>query len=242
MSVRILLIFLLCASAAWSQTADELVQKNLAARGGLENIRKLTSLRQTGIFVGGGGDSKMELAWVSFNKPGKYRSEVTLQGLTAVSAYDGAEAWRVSPFQGRKDPERMSKEESKDLARSADLHGPLVDYKAKGHKLEYLGTEDVDGTPAHKLRVQLKDGDQQTIYLDPDYFLEIRVTTVTKRRGAEHYSETDLGNYEKVAGVYLPFSYEYGQPGQRKHRSVTITQAEPNVELQDQLFQIPEKK
>ena len=130
--------------------------------------------------------STIEASWAQVVKrPGMIRSEVSLQGLTAVDAWDGKEGWSVQPFQGRREPERTSPDDAKEMARDADLDGPLVDWREKGHRVEYLGTEDVDGTPAHKLRVTLKDGDTQYVYLDPDSFLEIRVVTESHVRGVE---------------------------------------------------------
>ena len=124
--------------------------------------------------------------------------------MTAVQAYDGKEGWKISPFQGRKDPEKMSADDAKSLIEEAEIDGPLVDWKAKGSTVEYLGTEDVDGTLAHKLKVVRKNGDVSFVYLDPDHFLEIRILTQRMEQGAQVEVETDLGDYEKIAGVFLP--------------------------------------
>ncbi len=128
-----------------------------------------------------------------------------MQGLTAVSAWDGKEAWSISPFRGRKDPQKITADDAKGLIERADIAGPLVDYQSKGNKVEYLGTEDIDGTDAHKLRVTLKNGDTQYLFLDPDEFLEIRVVNRRMVRGQEEVSTTDLGEYEKVDGIWFPF-------------------------------------
>jgi outer membrane lipoprotein-sorting protein len=230
----------LTASGASAMTVDELVAKNIEARGGLERIKALHSLRTTSKMRMGGDGFSLEMASTElFKRGGMYRSESSLQGLTAVEAHDGKEAWQIQPFQGRKDPSRLSADDAKSLARSAEFEGPLVDWKAKGHQLEYLGTEDVDGTEAHVLKVTRKDGDIQYLYLDPDHFLEIRVVVQSRSRGAVSEMETDLGNYEQVAGVYLPFSIETGPKGGRKYQKVTVLSAEPNVALEDAQFRFP---
>jgi photosystem II stability/assembly factor-like uncharacterized protein len=223
-------------------TVDDIVAKNVAARGGAERIQALRSLRLTGRLVFGGGDFRVEAQWAALKKrPGLVRTEVSLQGLTAVNAWDGTQAWSVQPFQGRREPERTSPDEAKELAREADIEGPLVGWREKGHKVEYLGTEDVDGTAALKLRVSLKDGDTQYVYLDPDAWLEIRVVTESHVRGAEQVTETDLGAYEPVAGVMIPFSMDSGQKGRPRGQRVTVERAEPNVPAEDALFQLPAK-
>ena len=109
----------------------------------------------------------------------------------------------------------------------------------KGHRIEYLGIEDVDGTPAIKLRVTRKDGDLQYVYLDPDSALEIRIRTVRKVRGTEQIDETDLGEYQQVAGVWLPFSLETGEPGGPADVPHRIERAEPNVAVDPAWFRVP---
>lgn len=227
--------------AVHALSVDELVERNIEARGGIEALRAIKSIKSSGTMNFSGGDFSIELALVSLSeRDGKVRSEASLQGLTQVSAYDGNEAWTINPFQGRLDAERMSADDAKGLEVQADLDGPLVDWKQKGHQVSYLGVEDVDGTEAHKLKVQLKNGDVQYRYLDPDYFLEIRVSDQVKRRGVESETETDLGNYEKVNGVFMPFAMESGPKGGPKGQKIQIKTAEVNVDIDDSLFVFPQ--
>ncbi|GMU42661.1 MAG: hypothetical protein DYH17_03255 [Xanthomonadales bacterium PRO6] len=229
-----------CLPAAQAQTVDELVAKNIQARGGIEALRAIQSLKASGRMNFSGGDFSVDLGIVSYNeRDARLRMEASIQGLTQVTAYDGREAWTINPFQGRRDPERMSAEDAKSLQVQADIDGPLVDWKAKGHRVEYLGTEDVDGTEAHKLKVSLANGDVQYRYLDPDYFLEILVVSQSMRRGVETETETELGNYEKVAGVYLPFAQESGPKGGRRGQKILLEKVEANVEIDDALFAFP---
>jgi len=167
------------------------------------------------------------------------RMEVTLQGMTAVTAWDGSVGWQVQPFQGRIDPERMAADDVKGPQLAADIDGPLVDAKGKGNTVESMGTEDVDGTDAYKLKVTLKNGGVRYVYLDPDYFLEIRTLDQTTIRGVLTEQETDLGNYELVNGVYLPFSMEIGAKGGPKGQKITIDKVEANVEINDAVFHFP---
>ena len=225
-------------------TADELVAKNLEARGGAARLAALKSLRVTGkVIFGGNGGFSIEAQWAQVQKaPLGLRNEVTIQGLTAVQAFDGKGGWTVSPFQGRIDAEHSSADEAKNFAQDADIAGPLLDFKQKGHKVEYLGTEDVDGTAAHKLRVSLKDGDVVYLFLDPDYFLAIREVRERHVRGSEEITETDIGSYGQVAGVFLPFSVETGPKGQERQARFTIETVEANVPVDDALFRFPAGK
>lgn len=232
-------LLLACAGSAQALTVDELIAKNVEARGGLDKLRAIESVKSTGKMAFT-GDFAVELdATTIASRKGKVRQEASLQGLTSVQAYDGKEGWQIQPFGGRKDPEKLSADDVKGLADDTDLDGPLVDYKAKGSTAEYLGIEDVDGTEAHKIKVSEKDGDVKYIYLDPDYFLEIRVTTQRKIRGTDVAFEADLGNYEKFADVYFPMSIEAGAKGGAKNQKVTIQKIEVNVPVDDAMFAFP---
>src|SRR5438445_7357951 len=146
-----MLVMCLSAHAAFAVTADELAAKNVEAKGGIEKLHAIQSLRLTGRMRVQA--DTLELGYVTLVKqPGSIRYEASLQGLTQVQAYDGTQAWQINPFQGRKDPEKLSADDAKGLGEDAlDFTGPLVDYKAKGYALDYLGTEDVDGPEATQM-------------------------------------------------------------------------------------------
>jgi len=233
-------ILLTAMSAAHAITVDELVAKNAAARGGLDKIQAIKSLKVEGRLRFGGN---FDLDFVQYQKaPDSTRSEATVQGLTQVRAWDGKEAWTISPFGGRKDPQRISAEDAKAIADDASISGSLVDYKAKGSKIDYLGTEDVDGTDAHKLKVTLKSGDIEYVYLDPDHFLEIRTVAQHKVRGTESEIVTDFGDYEQVEGVYFPFAINSHAKGDGDGGSeITIEKAQANLAVDDAIFAFPTK-
>ena len=133
----------------------------------------------------------------------------------------------------------MSADDTKSLMEEAEIDGPLVDWKTKGSTVEYLGTEDVDGTLAHKLKVVRKNGDVTFVYLDPDAFLEIRKTTQRVEQGAQVEVETDVSDYEKIAGVFLPFSIESGRKGDPDKQKIIIDKAEGNIPVDDAIFRFP---
>ena len=235
-----LVSILLVSAPAAAETAEQIVARNIAARGGDAKLREVKSIRLTGRVVAGGDGFSIEAVWGMVQKrPGMLRTELTFQGLTQVTSYDGREGWSMTPFGGRREPERASDDIARGLAHQADFEGALVDWRAKGHQIEYLGTEDVDGTPAHKLRLTRKDKDVEYIYIDPDSALEIRITSVRKIRGTEQISETDYGGYQQVGGVWLPFSIESGAKGRPKGFRINVERAELNVPLDDALFRFP---
>ena len=237
-----LFVALACVFAPASVSAmdvDTVLAKNADARGGLAKIEKIKTLKLEGTMRIGG---QFELAYTEYKKaPESVRQEATVQGLTQVQAWNGTEAWQISPFQGRRDPERVSGDDAKSLSDDASIGGPLVDWRARGSKIEYLATEDIDGTQAHKLKVTLKNGDIEYVYLDPDYFLEIRTVTEQTVRGTHVEMVSDYGDYEQIDGVYFPFSttsYRKGG-GPFGKQQLTVEKAIANVPLADQLFAFP---
>ena len=232
-------ILFVAASAAHALSVDELIAKNAAARGGLDKVQAIKSLKLEGKLRFGGS---LDLGYLQYNKaPDSVRTEATVQGLTQVQAWDGKEAWQISPFQGRKDPERLSADDAKALADDAYISGVLIDAAAKGNKVEYLGTEDIDGTQAHKLKVTLKSGNTEYVYLDPDHFLEIRTVAQRLVRGSESESTTDYGDYEQVNGVYFPFSIATHSKDGGGDLQITIEKAQANEPTDAALFAFPSK-
>src|SRR2546430_14650702 len=246
MSLRFAIILIsaaLIAPAGFTQeqkppTLDELVAKNIEAKGGADALHALQSLKLTGKMLVQQG--QIELAYNQTKKrPGEVRTEATLQGMTMVQSYDGKDGWKIWPFQGRKDPEKMSADDVKSLMEDAEIDGPLVDWKAKGSVVDYLGTEDVDGTPAYKVKVVRKNGDVSFGFLDPDHYLEIRVVTQRIKHGAQEEVETDLGDYEKTGGVFIPTSFESGRKGAPHKQKIIIDKADANVPVDDTIFHFP---
>jgi outer membrane lipoprotein-sorting protein len=223
--------------AVWAQTADEIIAKNIQARGGSDKLKSVQSIKSTATIAMGPG---MEAPGVLIQKRGKLaRLEFTIQGLTAVQAYDGKNAWQIMPFMGKKDPELMSADEAKEVEEMADLDGPLVDYKSKGHQVELLGKEKVEGTDAYKLKVSLKNGDVQTLYIDADSFLQIKEETKRTVRGTEQEVESSIGDYKEVNGIIFPFAIESGIKGSADKQKLTITKIELNVPADDSIFKMP---
>ena len=234
-----IVLMALVSPCVLAYTADELAARNVAARGGAEKLSAIHTLRLSGKLLI--NDGALEVGYTTLvSRPGSIRYEAALQGLTRVQAYDGHQAWQINPFQGRKDPEKLSDDDAKGLGEdAADFTGALVDYQSKGYKLDYLGTEDVDGTLAHKLRVTRPNGDILYVYLDPDYFLEIRTIERRIEHGVPSETVTDYGDYEKVNGVYFAFSQESGPKGSSNRQKVQFEKAEANVTVDENEFRFP---
>jgi hypothetical protein len=232
-----LIVALGCAASLGAQTAEELVDKNIQAHGGMEKIKAITSLRMTGLLQQGGIRATLTRDAVA---PDLLRQTFSLQGMTAIQAYDGSTGWRVMPFGGRKEAELMGEDDLRIFKEEADFYGPLVDYQAKGNTIEYLGHDTVDGDDAYRLKVTLKNGDIYYYYLDPDTYLEIRVESQHFIRGAVRESFSEMGSYKLVNGVYYPFSIETGSKGNpHQTAKIFIDKMEANVAIDPAEFKMP---
>jgi outer membrane lipoprotein-sorting protein len=232
-----LLVAALAGAAAQAQTADEIIAKNLQARGGKDKIKAVKSARITGKMVLGQG---MEAPFtLEMSRPNKMRMEFTLQGMTGVQAFDGTTGWSVMPFMGKKDPEAMSADESKQAAEQADMDGVLVDYKEKGSQVEYAGKVDVEGTPAHKLKVTKKNGDVVNVYIDAENYMEIKDEGKAKVRGQEIEGETTFGDFKTVDGLIFPFSIEQKAKGAPGGMTMAVSKVEVNPTVDATRFDMP---
>jgi len=220
-----------------AQTADELVNKNIQAKGGMEKIKAIQSIRITGKLNGGGGFTAVITQ--ENQRPNLARDTFSLQGMTAITAYDGSAGWRIQPFGGHKDPEWIGEDGMHGLIREADFDGPLVDYKEKGNTVEYLGHDIVDGDDALRLKVTLKNGDIVYYFLDPDTFLEIRQEVQEFIRGSVRESVTEMGSYKPVNGVMYPFSVSQGSRENPAESTTTVEKIEVNVPIDALDFAVP---
>jgi hypothetical protein len=219
------------------QTAEELVGKNIEAKGGIDKIKAIKSMRMTGKLIAGAG---FTAATSQDNlRPNLVRETFSLQGMTSVQAYDGSHGWEIQPFGGHKDPQLMGEDDLRELLFDADFDGPLVDYKEKGNTVEYLGHDVVDGDDALRLKVTQQDGDIIYYYLDPDTYLEIRKEIQETIRGSVRETVVELGSYKPVAGVMCPFSISQGAKSNPGAQTTTVDKIEVNVPIEASEFALP---
>jgi hypothetical protein len=236
-STALFLPLLAGAQSTPSLTVDEIIAKNIQARGGLEKIKSVKTIRSSGKITM--GDLRAKVVQENL-RPNEVRQEFIIQGMAEIEAYDGKTGWRVDPFQGRKDPDRLSADDMKGLVEAADIDGQLVDYKNKDHRAELMGHDPVEGTDCYKIKLTLSNGDVKYYYIDTDSFLELKVETERTIRGTIQYAETYYGDYEEVNGVYYPFAFEQGQKGSSFRTKLTVDKVEVNVPIAGSLFVIPE--
>jgi outer membrane lipoprotein-sorting protein len=220
-----------------AQTVDDIVAKTLAAQG-MDKMKSVQTIRMTGTMTI--TPPGIDAAIVIENKrPAKARLTLTVQGIENAQAYDGETGWSFMPVQGKTGAEPATADEMKDLRQQADMDGTLVDYKAKGHKVELVGKEAVQGTDAWKLKLTLKDGDVQYVYIDAENWLPIKMDTTRTINGTEMKTETFMSDYKAEGGITMPHSIEAKVPGLGVTQKVTVQKVELNVPIDDARFKAP---
>lgn len=218
----------LCAAALEAQTAEQIVSRHLAARGGAKRIRALRTQALDGILAFG------EVAGVEFHcemkRPGKMRQEVSLNHNGFIQVDDGREGWTLHE---NKPPEAMSAEELKNLAGSADLDGPLLDYKSRGNRVELAGKEQVDGRDAYKLHVTMKDGTERNEFIDAKTYLDVKWEgSVGGVKMVSYFRD-----YRKIKGLAYAFAIDSSGPTFKQ--TLRFTKVEVNIDLPDSRFTKP---
>jgi outer membrane lipoprotein-sorting protein len=220
---------------AAAMDAEELIAKSIEASGGQDKITGMKSVKYTGKFLAQG----MEFPFTMIQKrPGKMRIEAEVMGATMVQCYDGEMGWSINPMTGSTDPQPMSGIEAKSFKLQADMDGPLIDYQDKGYTVEYLGEEEVEGTPAYKLKLDTQEGIVMHMYFDKEYFLTIKSANTITVDESEFETQTYPSDYQEVGGLVVPFSIET-RSGDQVMNQVMMEKVEHDVAVDDSIFVMP---
>ncbi len=239
--VALMALLPLAGFAQEAMTADQLIAKNVEARGGIAKLKSVQSMRSTIKMAAGPMEIPMVL---EAKRPNKFRMDITFQGQSMVQAYDGKTGWGINPmagYGGKGGAEPMTPDQLIQAEQQSDMDGPLVDYKSKGHTVEYVGKETVEGSDAYKLKVTLKSSNVQYIFLDSETYLEIKATQKTKVRDTEVDAETFFGDFKEVDGLVFAHSIESGAAGIPMRQKMTIEKVELNPAIDDTRFVMPPK-
>lgn len=248
--------------AAPQLSAAQIVEKNVSARGGLERWRAVQALEMKGKMQAGGNrrptipvpgtkispevkvnrpTEQAELPFVmELSRGRKQRLEIQFNGQTAIQVYDGSQGWKVRPFLNRHEVEKFTADESKAASQQCDLDGCLIDYVAKGSKVELTGVDQVEGHSAYNLKVTDKSGYERHIWVDAQNFLEIKVEGTPRRLdGKYHPVAVYLRNYRSVNGLMMPYLMETAVEGVKDTEKIEVEEIVSNPKIDDSQFAMP---
>ena len=229
------------SSFAQAGSLGQIIEKNIAARGGLQAWRAIQTMIMSGK-MDAGSKQNVQLPFVmKLKRPRKERLEIVLAGKTAVQVYDGTNGWKVRPFMGRDEIEPYTASEMQISAEQAELDGYLIDHEAKGIKVELVGTEPVEGHDAYKLRLTMRNGQTRYLWLDAKSFLEVKIDGSPRRLdGRMHSVETYYRNYTSVDGLMIPLVLETSVANVQPTRKIVIERVLLNPRVEDNSFAKPE--
>lgn len=232
----IALVALQAAAPASSPTVDEIVAKNLAARGGVDKLRALQTVKLTGTITAQGMSVPMT-TWAK--RPDLMRQEMRFQDKKVVSAFDGTTAWVMDERRGGL-PQELTGDALALAQEDAGFDPIFLDWREKGHKVTLAGSATIDGKPAWDLEVVTKAGKVQHYLLDAQTSLERRTTMTLEREGLKATVAIDFSDYKEVDGITMPFASRQSLNGTTV-RQVTIDSVTFNQPIDDRLFTKPVK-
>lgn len=240
--VSLAIALLLFSTATYAQNVDAILTKYFDNTGGLENWKKLKSMKM----VGKAAFGPQEFPFVMEMKyPSMMRINVDIQGQQLVQACDGIVAWMINPFQGGTEPQKLSDDLAKELLEQR-FESEFVDYKKKGHEVTLEGEEEIDGVKCFKLKlVKNKNNDKEDVtefhFFDKENFVPIMVTSFA-RSGPNKGTEANqyFSDYQEVNGYILPFFMETKVNGQ-SFQKMTFESYVLNQAVEDSIFSFPKK-
>lgn len=236
--ILLLSVGLLLPVGGSAQTVDEIVNKVLAARGGIARIKAVHSERISGTIDFGGGNEGPFL--VELERPGKMHIEVTIQGQSLIRSFDGkSTGWIVNPFSANKGVQPMTAEDISNISDESDFDGPLVDYKEKGNHLELVGKENVNEKPAYRLKLTNKKGETRSYLFDATTFHLIRWEGTRKVGEKEVPWESLFSDYRDVSGLLFAFEIDSDAPGTEQSQKIIAEKIEIDPKIDEARFGKP---
>jgi len=208
-------------------TADEIIQKHITAIGGLDNWQKINSLKMKAVSNAGGTEIPINITILQ-NKG--FKVDYTVNGMTGWSIVTDKAGWNFNPFSGQTKAEAISEEVLKQSQGQLDAQGPLIDYKAKGNTITYLGKEDVEGTACYKIKISYKTGKEETMYFDATNYYHIRSKSKVKTdEGKEVVITSNYGDFQMLPeGIVFTMAQDDGAGSPMKIKSVEINKPIPD--------------
>ena len=236
-SLIILAAFAIGSLSAFSQTADEIINKHLEALGGKDKLANLKTLKLLcSVEFAPGMKAPITMYYINNEC---MRVEVEVQGMKILSAVEGDSGWSINPMSGKKEAERMNADEIKESKDQMDITGALYNYKEKGHTVELLGKEDMEGTEVYKLKINKKSGDVEYDYIDAETYLKLKETTTHKFNDKETSGDVFYSDYRKAGDILFPFSMENRQTGASQGQALIVESVEVNPVIDRSIFKMP---
>jgi hypothetical protein len=222
--------------SAHAQSADEVIQKYTANMGGLDAFNKITSAKMTGTVTTQGMDLPLTTQIIN----GKaMRTDAEVMGSAVTNCYFNGTGWKINPFQGAPTATEVTGNELNEFKNQSMLANPLMDYKARGHKVEIDGQEDVEGVKTYKIILTSKDDGKTTTYFvsAADYTL-VKTVGTRNMQGLEIEIETYYSDLRENSGVKFFMARSQKMNG-KEFQAIKFEKVELNVTIDEKIFEMP---
>jgi outer membrane lipoprotein-sorting protein len=231
------------SGSLWAQTAEEIVEKHLAALGGRENLSKLTSRSVLGSMTittpGGEINGSIEISAKAPNKTRTYMkldlSSPGASDLVVDQRFDGKTGYVLNSIEGNREITGNQLENM----RNARFPTSMLSLKEDGVKLELGGKEKMGDREAYLLITTPKSGSASKHFIDAETFFLLRLVMKVDvpQLGGPVEQTIDFSDFKEVDGVKIPFRQKLSGPAQTF--SVTLSKVEHNIPLDEAIFVKP---
>ena len=228
--LSLLIIFSLSLLSTLSaQTTQEILAKNIEARGGIKQLSKIKTLKYSGTFKETGLNADLTLF---FKNPNKLLFDLKMGDVKAKIGYDGRTLWKQFP--GRA-PRPMPKNSDKLIIAYAEHHEFLFTHRKKGYELELAGEENFEGTDVFKIKVIPEDNDQIYLLIDREKYIVVSCFLESPQGDKDVFF---LRDFKDTDGILLPHTIK-ARKTNGEITNLTFDRIEANVEIDDSLFRLP---
>jgi hypothetical protein len=220
-------------------TAEQIVEKNEAARGGVDAWRKVQTMVWVGHMETPGGAAPQAPFVLQQKRPNKTRFELNALGQRSLRVFDGKHGWKVRPaHDGFPDVQPFTPQELRFAQDAIVIDTPLIDHQAKRVAVELSGVDQVEGRKAYRLIARTVSGQRHDVWVDAQTFLDIKYDrTSYNAAGAPAKVEVYYRDYTTVNGLKIPATIETGSA--RGTEKLVIEKIAVNPPLDDHLFGRP---
>jgi len=220
-------------------TAEQIVDRNAVARGGLEAWRKVRTMVWTGRIEAATASAPASEFLLEFKRPNKNRFEIDVDHEKSLRVFDGTRGWKKG--YGTPALRPYSPLEVRSAHEAQGIDGLLIDHEAKGVKVALDGTDEVGGHNAYRLDVTLPSGSKRRVWVDANTFLELRYDRPMRTRaGRDGTVSVYYRSYRTVEGLQVPQIIEASMADGRGAWKWVIDEVTLNSSLSDAHFEKPQ--
>ena len=214
-------------SAPAAPTADQIVEKYVAALGGADALKKVTSRSMQGVIVTNGNESAIELLAKAPNK----RISITKMGTgESMTAFDGTAGWMGST--GR--PARAMSDTESDAAGLDAEFALALRLKELFPQLRRGRPDTINGTPVEVLTGMRQGKAPVRLYFDQNTGLLLRMVRYAETSMGRMPTQIDYADYRTVDGIKVACKWTLSRPNGRF--TIQIKDVKQNVAIEDAKF------